>query len=162
MHENDQQEKEYLKELAPTLFGQKHEILQDAPEGYFEALPDRVLQRIAAEKQPKGRLIKFVNFRNLAIAAGFALVLAALSFLQHHSSEGSETHVQVTYAEIDFSDDATLDVLAEMIDGEIIYASALSDGQKSWEISENFEDQDIVDFISDEGLSEEVLYDTNF
>lgn len=162
MHENDKQEKEYLKELAPTLFSKKHEILQDAPEGYFETLPDRVLQRIAAEKQPKGRLIQLVNFRNIAIAAGFAILLAALSFLQHHSNKGTETQAQITYAEIDFSDDATMDVLAEMIDSEIIYASALSDGQNSWEISEDIADQDIVDFISAEGLSEEVLYDTNF
>lgn len=162
MHENDKQEKEYLKELAPALFGKKHEILQDAPEGYFETLPEKLLQRIAAEKRPKGRLIQLVNFRNIAIAAGFAILLAALSFLQHHSNKGTETHVQVTYAEIDFSDDATMDVLAEMIDGEIVYASVLSAEQYSWEINEDFDDQDIVDFISEEGLSEEVLYDTNF
>jgi hypothetical protein len=162
MHENDQHEEEYLKEMAPILFGKKHEPRQDAPQGYFEALPEKVLQRIAAEKPTKGRIFQLINFRNLAIAAGFALVLAALSFLQNYSNERNETHVQVSYAEIDFSDDATMDVLAEMIDSDIVYASALSADQYTWEINEDIDDLDIVDFISEEGLSEEVLYDTNF
>jgi hypothetical protein len=165
MQENEHNEEAYLKEMAPTLFGAKHQIPSDAPEGYFDALPGRLLQRIGDEKElkRKGRIVRMVSFRNISIAAGLALILAVVPFIREYVG-GDDSGSEKAFAEmqLDYSDEATIEAINELVEYDAIYASIDVDEIELWELGENIDDKDIADYLTEEGLREEIYLETNF
>jgi len=153
MQHNDQQEKDYLKEMAPTLFGKKHEIPADAPKGYFDALPGKLQQRISAEKMepPKGKIIRLINFQNIAIAAGIALLLALIPVLRHVMDSPSKTAETATVAyEIELPENVEMEVLADYVDEDMLYANIQTHELKSWHLNDDISDAAIIDYLAEE------------
>lgn len=164
MQNEDQNEQEYLKELAPTLFGKKQEIRKEAPEGYFEDLPGKLLQRVAAEKaeQPKGKIIHLINFRNLAVAAGIAVLLALVPLVSSLLDESAEVETQVSLEQLDFHDEITFELVAEYVDAETVYESIIADDLDSRYLVDAIDNDDIINYLLEDEISDELLYELNF
>jgi len=164
MQHNDQQEKDYLKEMAPTLFGKKHEIPADAPKGYFDALPGKLHQRISAEKvaPPKGKIIRLINFQNIAIAAGIALLLALIPMLRHVMDSTAEVGAEKDVAfEMELSEDIALEVLADYMDEDMLYANIQTHELKSWHLNDDISDAAIIDYLVEESDPLDIILSIN-
>ena len=82
----------FLADLSPRLFPKgkdgttrKLKLPTNPPEGYFEALPERVMARVAgsASQPTTPRKVPLINVRNLAIAAAVAVIIALIPILRH-------------------------------------------------------------------------------
>jgi hypothetical protein len=51
MSQQDKNEKDYLKELAPNLFSKEMDAGHEVPEGYFESIENQVLSKIEANRK---------------------------------------------------------------------------------------------------------------
>lgn len=65
-----------LREISPELANIRKTEQLDAPEGYFDTLPDKVMARVQS-RQPRFRYLN----RNVLRIAAAVLVLAAIGFL---------------------------------------------------------------------------------
>ena len=68
---------EHSKQLEDI---EKREMFQ-APQGYFDQLPDKVFERIAAEEEKKRASTKVVSFHRWWLAAAAATVLLVSTFI---------------------------------------------------------------------------------
>lgn len=69
----DQEEKE-LNELAPTLFGMNRPSSGTVPQGYFDELPARMMEKIRQEEQ-KARVIPFYRKKAVLWSAAASIVI---------------------------------------------------------------------------------------
>ena len=157
MKQDENTENEFLSELSPRLFNKKIAVKADPPEGYFDTFPEKMKNRIAFENvksTPKqGKLLKFVNYRNLAIAAGFALILSLLPFLKSvDESENNVASVNDIYipATTEIND---LDGYFE--DSEII--EALAESENTIFKPTSYQSDVIIDYLMYEDYNEDLL-----
>ncbi len=161
MNSQDQNEKDFLRELSPLLFDHKQPSHDTPPEGYFNAFPDRMIAQIDKEKQriESRRIPSYINFRNLSIAAGFALILALMPYfktvLQINTGSTETTNSNnIAYVEIDS------DLLANYIDTEDLYATVDLESN-SISIPQPDTDSDvIIDYLMDEGISDQLFLES--
>ena len=156
--EDFKKDKEYLKELAPRLFSKEMDEKREIPEGYFDALDDRVMAKINEEEEvePKGKVRRLINFRNLSIAAGLALLMALIPFLKDSTPVQTAT-VKVELESI--SEDSAALYLAEEYDLESIAADIELD-ETEVTLDEDLTEEEIVNYLLDSELSESDLYES--
>jgi hypothetical protein len=78
----------------------------EAPEGYFNDLPDRIMDRIKSEEKPKQTFLQ--PWMKYAVAASVAILAVVLMVLNSPSEDASP---ETLLAEV--SDEAILDYLAD-------------------------------------------------
>ncbi len=158
MDTNDKNEEEYLKDLAPGLFSKDLEKDRSVPEGYFDSIEEKVLAKVETNA-PESRVFKLINYRNLAIAAGVAILLAFLPTLR--TLLMNET-VEIAEEVVDWdsiSDDAATLYLSGEFDEEELYS------ELDWSNTETFTEEDlseeaIIDYLMEENLDEQLLYES--
>ena len=73
MSDNDEI-KDELKELAPFLARlKKSDGQQEVPDGYFDALENRLSDKLLAQKNEKSRVLRLWTYTGIAVAASIAL-----------------------------------------------------------------------------------------
>lgn len=157
------EEESFLEEIAPTLFqkdssGKIHKLgLPSAPPaGYFKSMNRQVMGRIhglpSASAAP--RTVKYVNMRNLALAAAIAVIVALVPIVRHMGSGGVPTEIQPALADAH----------------ENLWFDFLGDEELFWELAEPIhfalaalpEDltaEDIENYLMDENIPEEWIID---
>jgi hypothetical protein len=156
MSTQDKNEKDYLRDLAPQLFSEEMIEERKIPEGYFDSVEDHVLAKIKKEPEPKGKVRSLINFRNLSIAAGLALLLALIPLLnENNPSQTSAVDIQME----SLSEDEAQLYLAEEYDLESIAADIAFE---SIDISDNEEitQEEILNYLLDSEVSESLLYES--
>lgn len=170
MHPNhemkpEENDSDILRKLSPTLFEQKRSVDDAAPDGYFEEFPGRVMDRIQTNAQSNRRKIKYLNIRNVAIAAAIALILASIpylkSFFKSETKAPTSTEiVQNSPANSETEIGTNDEIIATYIDESDLYA-ALSATDENYEISLSGSDPDlIVDYLIDEDVSNQMLIES--
>ena len=156
--EDFEKDKEYPKELAPRLFSEEMDGTREIPEGYFDSLEGQVMAKIKEEKvvEPKGKVRSLINYRNLFIAAGLALLMALIPFLKEPSPD-EVARVEVELESI--SEDAVQLYLVEEYDLESIAADI---SFESIDISDNeeFSEEEILNYLLDSDISESLIYES--
>ncbi|NNC83947.1 MAG: hypothetical protein HKN79_10245 [Flavobacteriales bacterium] len=138
-----------LEKEAPILFSipkKKH----TAPEGYFESLADRVMERkrkLPAETKP----IQTLTWMKWAVAAGVAVLMGLFLVEWNGHSEITDAEAIARSVEVDLVED--MDYLLA-IDEDIVMEIYLEDPSEE---SEN----DEIDFLMDEGVEYEELLNTD-
>ena len=151
-------DKDYLKELAPRLFSKEMDEKREIPEGYFDALEDRVMSKIKQEEvvEPEGKVRRLINYRNLSVAAGLALLMALIPFLKDSTLD------QTAAGEFELesiSEDAAQLYLAEEYDLEsIVYDLDQEDITLSEE--EELSEEEILNYLIDSEISESLIYES--
>lgn len=162
--DNNDNEQEILRKLSPSLFAKKQEVDQAPPEGYFEALPDRVMDRIRSEQKPAKATghRRYINVRNVAIAAAIALLLALIPFLNSLNdaavlAPSTERAAQQTTPAPTGADIETSTAFAAYIDEEDLYA-VMTPGEVEAEIvlPDNYEEA-IMDYLLDEDVPNQMI-----
>lgn len=169
MNKDSQNEKDFLKEVAPTLFGNKLKVDEAAPTGYFESLPEILRQRVRNEAEvksskPKG-ILRHINFYNVAIAAGVAVVLALVPAIRHWQGDNQITPAEVetlTYSEADVDE-----AYAEMLEGypeadQWILETEMVDLIAVTTISAGVSTEELEDYLIEEGLSEALILEAYY
>jgi len=156
--EDFEKDKDYLKDLAPRLFSKEMDVAREVPEGYFDSLEDQVLAKIKGEEvvEPKGEVRSLINVRNLAIAAGFAVLLALIPFLKEPSPD-EVARVEVEFESI--SEDAAQLYLAEEYDLESIAYDIELEDIVVFEEEEGSEEE-ILNYLLDSEISESLIYES--
>jgi hypothetical protein len=158
MSQQDKNEKDYLKELAPRLFSKKMDVEREVPHGYFDSIENQVLSKIDRddELEPKGKIRLLINFRNLSIAAGLALLMALIPLLKD-TNPAETASIQSGLQSI--SEDAAQLYLAEEYDLESIVADIAFE---SIDISEDegLTEEEILNYLLDSEISESLLHES--
>lgn len=156
MSRQDKNEKDYLKDLAPRLFSEEMQEVREIPTGYFDSVEDRVFAKIKPESKPKGKVRSLINFRNLSIAAGLALLLALVPLLKEpNPSQSASLDIEIE----SISEDAAQLYLAEEYDLESIAADIAFE---SIDLSDNEEltQEEIFNYLLDSEVSESLIYES--
>jgi len=151
-------DKDYLKELAPRLFSKEMDEKREIPEGYFDALEDRVMSKIKQEEvvEPEGKVRRLINYRNLSVAAGLALLMALIPFLKDSTLDQTAA---VEFELESISEDAAQLYLAEEYDLEsIVYDLDQEDITLSEE--EELSEEEILNYLIDSEISESLIYES--
>ncbi|MCZ4408407.1 hypothetical protein O3Q51_06280 [Cryomorphaceae bacterium 1068] len=162
MSEQDKKEKNYLKELAPRLFSKEMDEMREIPEDYFDSLEDQVIAKIkkVSEHKPSGKVRSLINFRNLSVAAGLALLLALVPLLKDNNVQNSsELMVSFDHQLNAISEDAASLYLAEEYDLEAIAADIELD-EAEVSSNEDLTEEEILNYLLDSEISESVLYES--
>jgi hypothetical protein len=160
--EQGNNDKEFLKDLAPSLFSEEMEKKREIPEGYFDSLEDRVMAKIKSEKasEPAGKVRSLINFRNLSIAAGLALLLALIPLLKENNDQDtSELSASFDNQLEAISEDAAALYLAEEYDLESIAVDIELD-ETEVSSDEDLTEDEILNYLLDSELSESDLYES--
>jgi len=162
MSKDHDNEREYLKELAPSLFEKKIEAEDRAPKGYFDTLGDRVMNRIDAENSHrqnvrKKKVVKLVNWKNVGAAAAIAAVIATVQFIYISTQQDDPVAEKIeTSLPQDFGSTSVEDYLSEEDIYEAFASSDLSAGSILTE-EEEIEEALIIEYLLQEDLSEELI-----
>jgi len=151
-------DKDYLKELAPRLFSKEMDEKREIPEGYFDALEDRVMSKIKQEEvvEPEGKVRRLINYRNLSVAAGLALLMALIPFLKDSTPDQTAA---VEFELESISENAAQLYLAEEYDLEsIVYDLDQEDITLSEE--EELSEEEILNYLIDSEISESLIYES--
>lgn len=157
MEPNEQTENEYLKEIAPSLFEPKLDLEPETPEGYFEDFSAKLNAKILeeeGEEQRSTRVFRLINYRNLAIAASVAAILAFLPFLKEESVvEPSSDITQENLLALDLDEDD----LSDYLDMETLYESVEEDDLDTYHWSDDISEEELIEFLYEEEVSEELI-----
>lgn len=161
MKEDHNTERDYLKDLAPNLFDRKIDVDEHPPEGYFDTLGDRVMNRIDAENAQKDALgqrkvVKLINWKNIAVAAAIAAVIATVQivYLSEQSDDAIVAEESTTPLGENFE---TTDMENYLSDEDIYNAFASSDISAGAILNDELENDVIIDYLLQEDLSEEII-----
>ncbi|MEM9051044.1 MAG: hypothetical protein AAGC47_03230 [Bacteroidota bacterium] len=161
MSENDKNEKEYLRELAPNLFNEKREGEREIPEGYFENLESEVLKKIQVDRDESTPVRRLVNYRNIAIAAGFAILLAAIPFLKEAFESSPGEMAESAADEINTESISENDVALYLADEYDLESIAMDyDLEFESETEGDLTHEEILDYLIDSEISESLIYES--
>jgi len=160
MNNNNDNEKEYLEEMAPRLFEKKLEVKDKPPEGYFDTLGDRVMNRIDAENShrqhmPENKTVKLINWKNIAAAAAIAGIIGTAQFMYLFTKQDDPVAEKI---ETSFPEELGSTSVEDYLSEEDIYdAFAASDLNTSSILTEEeeIEDEVIIEYLLQEDLSDE-------
>lgn len=169
---HDRKYEEDWEQDAPLLSSLRGNQPHEAPEGYFEALPGTIMDRIRAseasgEAAPRdpvpidpipGRS-SFWNWRNIGLAAGMAILVGTALFFTSNSLSGEESPAENPMAALDMQldlvsdseiiefiefEDVDEEIVAEMMGDEALAAmEAEAFGQGGDEFIEDIEWEDL-------------------
>jgi hypothetical protein len=130
-----------------------------APDGYFEDFPGRVMQRIQAERPPRGILTSIRRYSTVYAAAATLLLLITIGTLFLIRNNGSDpvNGFEIAQAEI-------VDYLLEVNVSEELLVEMLSQGgeplPETYEVvpDSNVSEDDILDYLLESGVDETDLY----
>ncbi len=171
-----------IKIQAPTLFGIKKQNPFSVPDGYFDDLPNIILNRINEKKTVSlwNNLHSLVRKPHYSIAASLVILLISVAgyfFLFNKSN--AETNIMNPYVELDniirdnninlynIEESFFIDALLSESDVQtnnmyLLYLNqyvTISDGSSgSYELAD-ISSEDIVDYLSLENYNTAVLYD---
>jgi hypothetical protein len=150
--QHTQEEREFLKDLAPVLFREKHAIPSDPPPGYFNTFAERLQKQLPDPAPQKGKIIQLINFRNLAVAASVA---ALIVFFVSYQNDSPKANTSLVW------DEATIDAAAEYIDEQDLYGSITSAELNTVALVQGYSDQDVSDFVMDFDL-DDAFFNTEY
>lgn len=130
-----------------------------SPEGYFDKLPDRVMQRVTAETQQKARILPLRRKSALFAAAAtlFLLISVGSLFLVRNNSGALPAEMEI--AEADIIDQLLIyDYSEEVLIGLISSGEELSEEGQAIIPDSSFTDEEILDYLLNNGMSESELY----
>ena len=160
MDKEENTEDEFLKDLYPGLFENRIAMDTEPPEGYFDNLPDTIMAKINAipEKvgKPPAKIIRFINIRNMAIAAAAAIFLALIPYFKstfNYDSDPLKPSSNQQYAENDFVD------LDTSIDEDDLYDMLAEEGIYTILNTESLTDDEIIEYLIREGYNEDLILD---
>jgi len=158
MKKEENTDDEFLKDLYPGLFEDKIVANAEPPEGYFENLPDMVMDKIHAlpEKRTNisAKVIRFINIRNMAIAGTAAIFLALIPYFKsifNTDTKPTESSIYSLYDENDFIDP---DMYTDEAD---LYDALAVEGIHSLVNTENLTDEEIIEYLINEGYNEDLF-----
>ncbi len=161
------QENAYLKDLAPLLFNDALRRETRAPSGYFETLHDRIVER--SEPLSPTQIQKdhvrwpWINYRNIAIAAGLALILGLLPWIHTRTdlplplADPIAVAAEIFRAQspqelTDFAYHIDEKLLIQSIDPNILSMPGIPDG---------ISDRELIEYLIYSGVSVEMIYSTH-
>src|SRR5690554_545965 len=149
---------EFLKDVYPILFEKRIDLDTKPPEGYFQNLSDRVMDKIHAlpesENKASAKIFELVNFRNIAIAAAAAIFLALTPYFKTiFNSETPALHSNDNdaYPENDLID---LDSYAAEVE---LYDAYAAEGLSAVLNTRNLTDDEIIEYLNLEGYSDDLI-----
>ncbi|NEN24845.1 hypothetical protein G3O08_15185 [Cryomorpha ignava] len=155
MKKEENSENEFLQELSPLLFDKRIAVDAEPPAGYFDGLTDQITDKIIAEdgRNSRGRtkIIQFVNFRNLAVAAGIAVIIALIPFFNSNNID------QTLRSELVINTDTEISELNEYIDESDLYSAFEENEFSKTAVSEDLNEEEIIDYLIREDYNEELL-----
>lgn len=155
MKNEENSEIEFLKELSPVLFEKKIAVDANPPEGYFDTLGEKITSKIRQDDSVKTgsefSIGRFINFRNLALAAGVAVILALVPFFRSNTIDTAQLTELAINPEIEIAE------ISEYIDESDLYDVFESDEISNFSISENLNDDEIINYLIREDFSEQLL-----
>jgi hypothetical protein len=162
MNKDHDSEREYLEELSPSLFKKKIEAEDKPPEGYFDTLGDRVMNRIDAQNShrqnaPEKKVVRLVNWKNIGVAAAIAAVIATAQFIYLITKQDDPIAEET---QTSFSEElGTADMETYLSEEDIYEAFASSDLSAGSILTEEdeLEDELIIEYLLQEDLSEELI-----
>ncbi len=164
MKEKDTTEEDYLQELSPTLFPKRKDFERTAPDGYFDSLSGKVLSKSGIEEaNGKGKIFHILNYRNLAIAAGLALLLASIAYLRSQSNGATQTGRAIATVTTDSSASELLGMddqsYVTLLSDELIYEAYNDDQYATISLNEELNDEMLVEYLISEGVSYDLLFE---
>lgn len=159
MKKEETNENEFLQELSPKLFDKRLTNNPSPPEGYFDGLADSVMNKIDAEanRKRRGKLIRIVNYKNIAIAAGIAVILALIPYLKSTNGDPvSETQI----AAITIPANTEIDDLTAYLDENDLYGALENEGFENLSIDPEITEDQIIDYLLLEDINEDLLFET--
>lgn len=155
MKNEENSEIEFLKELSPVLFEKKIAVDANPPEGYFDTLSEKITSKIRQNESVKTgsefSIGKYINFRNLAIAASVAVILALIPFFRSNTIDTAQPSELAINPEIEIAE------ISEYIDESDLYEVFESEEFSNFSISENLNDDEIINYLIREDFSEQLL-----
>jgi hypothetical protein len=161
MKQDDKNEKDYLKDLAPNLFREELEKERQVPDGYFDHLEDEVFAKVREDHSdlPLGKWRSVINYRNLAIAAGVAL-LVALGPLLWKAGDESTTESGVSWEAID-GEEASLYLAEEYEVEDWLYSEVGEDELERITLADGeISDEAIIDYLLESDVSESLILES--
>ena len=146
-------EHEYLKELSPKLFGQKMNISQGAPDGYFEDLPEKVMDKIDQREGSISKAPGWVNWKNLGLAAGLALAIGLVQYFWYSQVETAPTEAHTAVRDLSNQE------LNEFLLEDDIYELYSSEDLEMEGFGLDQSDEEIANYLLSEEITEEMLYE---
>jgi len=161
MSENDKNEKEYLRDLAPNFFNEKLDREREVPRGYFENLESEVLKKIQVSQDQSTPERRIVNYRNLSIAAGLAILLAVIPFLEDIFESSSDEITDTPAEAISTGSISENDVALYIADEYDLESIAMDyDLELEPDTKGSLTDEEILDYLIDSEISESLIYDS--
>ncbi len=164
METNEQSEDKYLKELSPSLFDDKIGFEPAPPEGYFDEFGAKLNTKILEEEEeettpakPKTRILALINYKNMAIAASIAAIIAIIPFLRESSiTDFPQDDLYNNLLALDLDEED----LSDYLDMDLIYDSVADEewGDVNW--SDDLTEDEIVTFLLEEQISEDLIIST--
>lgn len=146
---------EQLKKDFPLLFSRSFEEGIEAPDGYFQDLPGKVIERIKTENETKTIPIKrnYIS-RNIVLITSIAAVLIFGIFIINRGSDPQFTEDQkLTFTSLEISE-ISEDFLAEL-DEDIVMEALLSEDMELID-----PDEEYTDYIYENDIDiEEYIYE---
>lgn len=157
------QESKYLQDIAPQLFNPEFREKSRVPEGYFDKFEDRVLDRIHAEnplrKEPQRKRFT-INMKNLALAAGLAVLLAIVPYLREteDSEKTKSSSEQIVVIDVSGNRNAIISKSTNF-SNDMIYSEISEADLRQISLPPEISNEEIAEYIAAEGISDDVLYD---
>lgn len=162
MKKEENTEDEFLKDLAPGLFEKKIVLDTKPPKGYFDNLPDMVMDKVHAIPENKGKssakIIQFINIRNMAIAATAAIFLALIPYFKMALNADTDTidsSEYSMYSENNFIDFDTY------VDEDDLYEALAAEGIYTLLNTESLTDDEIIEYLIREGYNEDLILENS-
>ncbi len=148
---NELSERIAFDDKEDTLLDSKTDSGFKVPERYFEDFENNVLRRV---DQQKIKVVSLFTKRNLLYVSGIAAMIAIIlsisinkkSNLNFEDIEIADIHAYFNEGNIDVSNDEIANLLAK----DVSYTEAFE--------NEILDDQDLIDYISDEDLEDEIMF----
>ncbi len=141
---------DFLKEIAPKLFGSKIKHDVQAPLGYFESFAERIQQRLDQDKQTPlplpNKVINMIGYKKLAIAASVAAIIAISSLWTNDTTEPT--------AALEW-DEATIAVASEYLNEQDLYSS-LEPGDLELINTSLYSEEEALDYLIENSTLEEL------
>lgn len=163
-----EQENDYLKDMAPRLYGDDLRSKTRVPSGYFETLDDRLAERVepftpVSNREDRERW-PWINFRNIAIAAALAVILGVVSWIDTQSVlEPPITDPIAEAAELFRTQSPqALTLFAQDIDERFLVQNVDPDIFSAPQIPDEITDRELIEYLIYSGVSVEMIYSAHF
>lgn len=162
MKKEENTEDEFLKDLSPRLFEKRIALDSEPPKGYFENLPNRVMDKIHSlpekRNKPSAKIIQFINIRNVAIAATAAVFLAIIPYFTsvfNSDIDPIDANNSQMYANYDLID---LDTYPDDAD---LYDALATEGIYTILNTQSLTDDEIIEYLIREGYNEDLILENS-